>query len=71
MQIMVGFPPRGVTDLYARLIGQWLSDRLGQPFVVENQPGASNNIATESYRFQSLLKRGVCGNLVPLESEIL
>ena len=46
--IVIGFPPGGPTDLGARLIGQWLSDRLGQPFVIENRPGAANNIATEA-----------------------
>jgi tripartite-type tricarboxylate transporter receptor subunit TctC len=45
--IIVGFPPGGPTDIGARLIGQWLSDRLGQTFVIENRPGAANNIATE------------------------
>jgi len=48
VRIVVGFPPGGVTDLYARLIGQWLSERFGQPFVIENRPGAANNIATEA-----------------------
>jgi tripartite-type tricarboxylate transporter receptor subunit TctC len=38
----------GATDIPARLIGQWLSERLGQPFVIENRPGAGNNIATEA-----------------------
>jgi tripartite-type tricarboxylate transporter receptor subunit TctC len=45
---IVGYPPAGATDIAARLIGQWLSDRLGQPFVVENRPGASGNIGTEA-----------------------
>ena len=45
---MVGFPPGGPTDISARLIGQWLSDRLGQPFVIENRPGAGSNLATET-----------------------
>ncbi len=44
---VVGFPPGGTTDITARLIGQWLSERLGQPFVIENRPGASTNLATE------------------------
>ena len=45
--LIVGFPPGGITDITARLIGPWLSDRFGQQFVVENRPGASSNIATE------------------------
>ena len=44
---IVGYPPAGASDIAARLIGQWLSDRLGQPFVLENRPGASGNIGTE------------------------
>ena len=46
VRIVVGYPPGGVTDTVARLIGPWLSDRLGQQFFVENRPGASSNIAT-------------------------
>jgi tripartite-type tricarboxylate transporter receptor subunit TctC len=45
---IVGYPPAGATDIAARLMGQWLSDRLGQPFVIENRPGASGNIGTEA-----------------------
>ena len=48
VRIIVTFPPGGVSDLLARLIGQWLSERLGQPFVIENRPGAGGNIGTEA-----------------------
>jgi len=47
VRIIVGFPAGGPTDIIARLIGQWLSERLGQQFVIENRPGASSNIGTE------------------------
>jgi len=45
---IVGLPPGGAVDIIARLIGQRLSERLGQPFVIENRPGAATNIATEA-----------------------
>jgi tripartite-type tricarboxylate transporter receptor subunit TctC len=45
---VVGYPAGGSTDITARIIGQWLSERLGQQFVIENKPGAGNNIGTES-----------------------
>src|SRR5437016_9528778 len=45
---IVGYPAGGTTDILARLFGQWLSERLGQQFLVENRPGGSNNIGTEA-----------------------
>jgi len=47
VHLLAGFPPGGIVDIIARLIGQWLSERLGQQFVIENRPGAGSNIATE------------------------
>jgi tripartite-type tricarboxylate transporter receptor subunit TctC len=46
VRLVVGFAAGSTSDIYARLIGQWFSDRLGQPFVIENRPGAGSNIAT-------------------------
>jgi tripartite-type tricarboxylate transporter receptor subunit TctC len=48
VRLIVPYTPGGGTDITARLIGQWLSDRLGQPFVIENRPGAATNIGTEA-----------------------
>ena len=48
IRFLVGYPPGGATDIIARLIGQRLSERLGQQFVIENKPGAGNNIGTEA-----------------------
>ena len=48
VRIIAGFAAGGGVDITARLIGQWLSDRLGQPFVIENRTGADGNIATEA-----------------------
>src|SRR5262245_65295057 len=48
VHVIVGFTAGNNIDIVARLVGQWLSERLGQPFVVENRPGASGNIAAEA-----------------------
>ncbi len=48
VRLVVGFAAGSTTDILARLIGQWLSERLGQQFIVENRPGAGSNIATEA-----------------------
>ena len=45
---IVPYPPGGATDIQARLLGQWLSEHLGQPFVIENRPGGGGNIGTEA-----------------------
>jgi tripartite-type tricarboxylate transporter receptor subunit TctC len=48
VRLIVGFPPAGQADITARLIGQWLSERLGQQFVIESRPGAGSTLATEA-----------------------
>src|ERR1700758_4699265 len=48
VHVIVGFTAGNNIDIVARLIGQWLSERLGQPFIIENRPGASGNIAAEA-----------------------
>jgi tripartite-type tricarboxylate transporter receptor subunit TctC len=48
VRLIIGYPPGGSADMTARLMGQWLSERLGQTFVIESRPGAASNIATEA-----------------------
>src|SRR5262245_34432235 len=48
VRVIVGITPGGAPDIVARLMGQWLSERLGQPFIIENRPGGGGNIATEA-----------------------
>jgi tripartite-type tricarboxylate transporter receptor subunit TctC len=48
VRFIVGYAPGGATDILARLLGQWLSERMGQPFVIENRTGAASNLATET-----------------------
>ncbi len=48
VRLLVGFTPAGGNDIIARLMGQWLTERLGQTFVIENRPGAGTNIAAEA-----------------------
>jgi hypothetical protein len=45
LRLIVGYAPGGATDIVARIIGQWLSARLGQPVIIENKPGAGSNIS--------------------------
>jgi len=47
VRIVSGFPPGGISDTYARLIAQWLSEQLGEQFIVENRPGAGSTLAAE------------------------
>jgi tripartite-type tricarboxylate transporter receptor subunit TctC len=44
---VVGYPPGGTTDVLARIVAQWLSEKMGQPFIVENKPGGGNNIGVD------------------------
>ena len=48
VRLIVGYAAGGGTDIVARLIGQWLSERIRQPFIIDNRPGAGGNIATEA-----------------------
>src|ERR1700730_14989701 len=49
VRIIVGFAAGGSTDLYARLMGQWLSERLGQPFIIHKRPSAGSNIRKQDW----------------------
>src|SRR6195256_2843404 len=48
VRVIVGYPSGGSNDILARLMAQWLSERMGQQFIIENRPGAGSNIATEA-----------------------
>jgi len=48
VRLIVGYPPGGSTDIAARVIAQWLTEQSGQPFIIENKPGAATNVATEA-----------------------
>jgi tripartite-type tricarboxylate transporter receptor subunit TctC len=48
VRVLVGFAPGSTTDILGRLVGQWLSQQLGQPFIIDNRPGAGGNVATEA-----------------------
>src|SRR5262249_8550386 len=48
LRLILGYPPGGSADITARLTGQWLSERLGQPIIIESRPGAATNLATEA-----------------------
>src|SRR5689334_20484643 len=48
VRLVIGYTPGGSADLTARLMGQWLSEKLGQSFIIENRPGGGTNIATEA-----------------------
>ena len=70
VRIVVGFPPGGPTDLVARLMGQWLSERFGQPFIIENRPGAGSNIASEAVVREALIN-AVAGRRLALNKACL
>ena len=63
VRLILGYAPGNAPDIVARLIGEWLSERLGQPFIIENRPGAGTNIGTESFVQAA---HGVRGQLLPV-----
>ncbi len=63
VRFVVGYPPGGATDILARLIGQRLSEKLGQQFVIENKPGAGNNIGTEPSSTPSRTATPFCSSI--------
>src|SRR5215472_7763352 len=48
VRLILGYAPGGAPDIVARLIGEWLSQRFGQPFIIENRPGGASNVGTEA-----------------------
>ena len=64
VRIVVTAAPGGAYDILARLIGQWLTERLGQPFVIENRPGGGGNIGTEAVVRAPAVRRGAASALI-------
>ena len=64
VRIIVGFPAGGPTDIVARVMAQWLSERLGRQFVVENRPGGGGNIGTEAVVRAPAVRRGAASALI-------
>src|ERR1700730_1775338 len=62
VRIVVGYSAGGGTDLVARLMGRWLSERLGQPFIIENRTGAATNIGTEAVTIDAVDRRPQCAD---------
>jgi tripartite-type tricarboxylate transporter receptor subunit TctC len=59
VRLIIGYPPGGSADITARLMGQWLSERLDQPFIIESRLGGSTNIATEAVQNRTCAFRRV------------
>ena len=64
VRLIVPVAPAGASDITARLMGQWLSERLGQPFVIENRPGGGGNIGTEAVVRAPAVRRGAASALI-------